>query len=367
MTALLRQQLQDPSWVQKVAALHTLATRFAEGKVDDAEALESVLVAMASDAKWEVRKGLAITLGELAPGPRVQRALEVLAHDANHWVRQAAVRAVRRQKERELQPEWTLSKVHDPMLQHVARRIREIGPRSMTPALLLDLANELGERSYRELAADTAHEIRTMLTPLEGYLVALHRHLDATAKADDKTRRYVELTLARVHKLHDFTEDLRTYSSSGESQLIPTSLAALVTDAIGISFEHVGEPANIERRIDVSDVIVEVVPERLTRAIANVVTNALQAMPTGGILHVSASLEGKAIVLTIRDTGHGMTPEMVEKARSRFTTTRKDQGGTGLGLPIVERIVVTDHCGELLVDSTPGVGTTVTIRLPRKQ
>jgi signal transduction histidine kinase len=206
-----------------------------------------------------------------------------------------------------------------------------------------------------------------MLTPLEGYLVSLRRHLDATAKADDKTRRYVELTLARVHKIHDFTEDLRTYSSPGESRVIPTPLAPLVTEAVGSSFEQLGEPANIERRIDVADLVVDVVPERLTRAIANVVTNALQAMSNGGLLHVTARVEGKAVVLMIRDTGHGMTPEMVERARTRFTTTRKDQGGTGLGLPIVERIVVTDHGGELFVDSTPGEGTIVTIRLPRRK
>lgn len=366
MTDPFREQLQDPSWVRRVAALHALASRFTEGEVDDAETLER-LVAMVSDPKWEVRKGLAIALGELTARPNIESALDVLAHDANHWVRQAAVRAARRQKERALQPDWTLTQVHDPMLQHVARRIREIGPRSMTPALVLELATELGERSYRELAADTAHEIRTMLTPLEGYLVSLRRHLDATGKADDKTQRYVELTLARVQKIHDFTEDLRTYSSPGESRVIPTPLAPLVTEAVGSSFEQLGEPANIERRIDVADLIVDVVPERLTRAIANVVTNALQAMSHGGLLHVTARVEGKAVVLMIRDTGHGMTPEMVEKARTRFTTTRKDQGGTGLGLPIVERIVVTDHGGELFVDSTPGEGTIVTIRLPRRK
>ncbi len=367
MTAPLREQLQDPSWVRRVAGLHTLASRFAEGEFDDAKALEPLLLEMVSDPKWEVRKGLAIALGELDAMPNIDSALEVLARDANHWVRQAAVRAARRQKERALQPDWTLTQVHDPMLEHVARRIRELGPRSMTPALVLELATELGERSYRELAADTAHEIRTMLTPLEGYLVALRRHLDATTKADDKTRRYVELTLGRVHKIHDFTEDLRTYSSPGESRIIPTPLAALVTEAVRTSFEQMGEPPNIERRIDVADMTVDAVPERLGRAIANVVTNALQAMPGGGLLHVAARMEGKAVVLMIKDTGHGMTPEMVEKARTRFTTTRKDQGGTGLGLPIVERIVETDHGGELLVDSAPGEGTTVTIRLPRRK
>jgi signal transduction histidine kinase len=240
-----------------------------------------------------------------------------------------------------------------------------MGLRSATPALILELATEIGERSYRELAADTAHEIRTMLTPLEGYLVALRRHLDATAKIDDRTKEYFELTHARLQKIRGFTDDLRTYSTPGDAKMSPTPLAMLVADAVATSFEHLGERTNVERAIDVpAHLIVEVVPTRFSRAIANVVTNALQAMKDGGRLQVSARVDGESAVLTIRDTGHGMTPELLEKARERFTTTRRDQGGTGLGLPIAERIVVTDHGGELLVDSTPGAGTVVTIRIP---
>jgi signal transduction histidine kinase len=62
-----------------------------------------------------------------------------------------------------------------------------------------------------------------------------------------------------------------------------------------------------------------------------------------------------------------MSPEVLEQARLRFRTTRRDQGGTGLGLPISDRIVVGDHGGDLIIDSAVGTGTTVTIRLPARQ
>jgi len=90
-------------------------------------------------------------------------------------------------------------------------------------------------------------------------------------------------------------------------------------------------------------------------------------MPAGGTLSIAARPVDRSVELAVRDTGCGMSPEVVEQARLRFRTTRRDQGGTGLGLPIAERIVVGDHGGELLIDSLVGNGTTVTIRLPARQ
>lgn len=368
--------LSDASWTRRVAGLQMVTARLAGGKLgpDHETRLMAALCELAQDPKWEVRKAVTMALAEV-PGPeaRVHAVLGELARDANRWVSHAAGRALRRARERSSRDTlWTLTApVQDPILQHIAKRIREIGLRSMTPALIYDIAMEISERAYRELAADTAHEIRTLLTPFEGYLVGLRRHLAAQGHVDDRAEHYLTAALGRLQQIQAFTEDLCTYSSAAATGFVVVSVADVVNDAVNISFDHMADRSElpaIVREIEVSPgLVIEAMRERLTRAVANVVTNAVQAMPAGGKLSITARRASRDVELEIADTGCGMSPEVVEQARLRFRTTRRDQGGTGLGLPIAERIVVGDHGGELIIDSLVGKGTTVTIRLPARQ
>jgi signal transduction histidine kinase len=370
------EQLTDASWTRRVEGLLAVTARLASGKLgQDHEArLIAVLCELARDPKWEVRKAVTIALAQYQGSQaRVDPVLEELARDANRWVSQAAGRALRRLRERSgRDTRWTLAAgVQDPILKHIAKRTHEIGLRSVTPALIYDLAMEISDQSYRELAADTAHEIRTLLTPFEGYLVGLRRHLAASGHVDDRTEHYLTAALARLHQIQAFTEDLRTYSSVAETGFATVSICDVVQDAVEIGFDHLGhrsELPDIVREIEVApELVVEAMRERLIRAVANVVTNAVQAMPAGGKLSITARAVGLDVELTVADTGCGMSPEILEQARLRFRTTRRDQGGTGLGLPISDRIVAGDHGGELIIDSLTGKGTTVTIRLPARQ
>jgi signal transduction histidine kinase len=369
-------ELRDPAWTRRVEGVQTVAARLAGGKLSPAHeaSLVAVVCELAHDPKWEVRKAVTMALAEYRGAePRVASALDELARDANRWVSQAAGRAVRRVRERSgRDPSWTLAAgVQDPILKHIARRTHEIGLRSVTPALVRDIAMEISEQSYRELAADTAHEIRTLLTPLEGYLVGLRRHLTASGHVDDRTEHYLTAALARLQHMQAFTEDLRTYTSAAEAGFAAVAVSEIVNDAVEISFDYLAsrsELPDIARQIEVPPgLVVEAMRERLTRAVANVVTNALQAMPAGGTLAITARHAELDVELTVADTGCGMSPEVLEQARLRFRTTRREQGGTGLGLPISDRIVAGDHGGELIIDSLTGKGTTVTIRLPARQ
>jgi signal transduction histidine kinase len=369
-------ELRDAAWTRRVEGLQTVTARLAGGTLSQEH--EAKLMAasceLAHDPKWEVRKAVTMALAEYrGPEPRVHGVLDELARDANRWVSQAAGRAARRVRERTgRDTTWTLAAgVQDPILKHIAKRTHEIGLRSVTPALIYDIAMEISDQSYRELAADTAHEIRTLLTPFEGYLVGLRRHLADQRQVDDRTEHYLAAALARLHQIQAFTEDLRTYSSAAETGFATVSVCEVVKDAVDISLDHLADHSalpGVVREIEVTPgLVVEAMQERLIRAVANVVTNALQAMPAGGKLSIIARQVDLHVELTVGDTGCGMSPEVLEQARLRFRTTRRDQGGTGLGLPISDRIVVGDHGGELIIDSLIGKGTTVTIRLPARQ
>ena len=102
--------------------------------------------------------------------------------------------------------------------------------------------------------------------------------------------------------------------------------------------------------------------EHLLRQIFwNLSRNALQAMPDGGELEISAERSNGHVVLRWRDTGVGMTEEVRRQAFEPFVTTRP--GGTGLGLAVVYA-AVAEHGGTIAISSAPGAGTVVTVELP---
>ena len=96
----------------------------------------------------------------------------------------------------------------------------------------------------------------------------------------------------------------------------------------------------------------------------NLIKNAIEAMPDGGTLNVLTQLVGEGkIQIKIQDTGIGMSPETLAQIFEPYYTTKDT--GTGLGMAIVQRII-TDHDGEIFVESEEGVGTTVSIELFRE-
>jgi signal transduction histidine kinase len=100
---------------------------------------------------------------------------------------------------------------------------------------------------------------------------------------------------------------------------------------------------------------------QLWQAILNLVRNAIEAMPKGGTLTVRTERRDTGVVLTVADTGGGMTEEDRAKVFTPFFSTKV--GGTGLGLPLTQQIV-TEHGGQIRCESTPNQGTIFTIEFP---
>jgi signal transduction histidine kinase len=103
-------------------------------------------------------------------------------------------------------------------------------------------------------------------------------------------------------------------------------------------------------------------PEFLHRALSNLVLNAMDAMPEGGVVTVSTKPNADTIEFRVVDTGEGLTPEECERLFTPYYTTK--QHGTGLGLAIVQS-VIADHAGTIAVESHTGSGATFIITLPR--
>jgi signal transduction histidine kinase len=122
----------------------------------------------------------------------------------------------------------------------------------------------------------------------------------------------------------------------------------------------------VEREYNAGNYSLEADPDMLYRAFLNLLANALQAMPDGGTLRVRTAVANgtggmPAIELRIQDTGQGIPQEVQTKIFNPFFTTREK--GTGLGLAIV-RSIIDSHNGDIEVESEPGKGTAMIIRLP---
>lgn len=216
------------------------------------------------------------------------------------------------------------------------------------------------------LAAGVAHEVRNPLSAIELNLGLLQDEVLSKDPNAEEIRNYFEILMAETKRLNRITEDFLALSRPGSLRQRELS----VPDVVGRVLRLLeGEAA--ERRVRFRTSIEQDLPntlgdgERLEQVFLNVLINALDAMPGGGVIQVGAALQDKdgepAIEVSITDQGTGIRPENLPRLFDPYFTTKPN--GTGLGLAIAHRIV-TDHKGEIIVESSPGAGTTVRVRLP---
>ncbi len=228
-------------------------------------------------------------------------------------------------------------------------------------------AVQRSEERQRRLVADVAHELRTPLSNLRGYLEGLSDGV-------------VEPSRELFASLHEETllqnrilDDLQVLALAEVGDLkytrTPTDLAELATGA-ATAHRAVAAEAGLELLDDATGPApVDADPDRLRQVLGNLLTNAIRYTDPGGTVRVTVRTEGEEVVLKVRDTGVGITAHDLPRVFDRFwradPARQRATGGTGLGLTIAHQIV-TDHGGRIEVESQPHLGTTFTVRLPHR-
>jgi signal transduction histidine kinase len=217
------------------------------------------------------------------------------------------------------------------------------------------------DRVRRNLMADVAHELRTPLSVLQGRLEGL---LDGVYARDD---HQISQLLDETRVLSRLVEDLRTVALS-EAGALPlereptdvVSLARGVADNMGPEAARSSVLLHVSSSIN--GTVADVDPLRIREVLTNLVANAIRYSPTGGLVTLTIAADAEAIVVTVADTGEGMTPETLARLFDRF---HKGPGsrGSGLGLAIAKGIVAA-HGGNITASSAPGRGTQLTFTLP---
>jgi len=213
------------------------------------------------------------------------------------------------------------------------------------------------------LTAGLTHQIGNYLNAIKGHADLLARRLkdDRSLSMDLDT---IRTEVRSAAELMDKIQILARKSTLRRGPIAPCSVVRETLDLVRTQARHTNVIMEEVYPANCHPIMGD--PTLLAQAVLNLVVNALHAMPEGGTLRVvvtDAERPGRPCRIDIADTGHGMSLEVLRSAFDPFFTTKAEGEGTGLGLPITQRIVEL-HGGTIWVDSKPGDGTIFHIELP---
>lgn len=225
---------------------------------------------------------------------------------------------------------------------------------------------EKNEQQRRNMVADVAHELRTPITNLKGYLEAI---TDGVLKPDDDTIRSLDEEASSLSRLVGDLQEL-TLADAGKLKMTmqPEDISHIVKETIAsIQPKAAEKELNVTADLPGELPLVEIDALRIRQVLNNLLSNAIAHTGKGGAVTVTGKPQGDKLVISVTDTGEGIAPEHLPLIFDRFYRVDKSRtratGGSGLGLTIAKRIVEA-HGGAIGVTSQLGKGSTFTFSLP---
>jgi len=255
------------------------------------------------------------------------------------------------------------------LLQFLAGAVAVAAENARLYGELADFAQEL-ERSQAQLiqaeklaatgrlAASLSHEINN---PLQAIHNCLHLVIDRPL-ADEKKKYYLSLAQSEVERLITLVQRTLEFYRPSKGNAAPTNVTRLIETVLALSnkrLEHGQVQVHTHLQPDLP--LLLAVPDQLTQVLLNLIINAVEAMPNGGVLTISAAAQDEWLAVEVCDTGPGLSSDEIAKIFEPFYTTKSN--GTGLGLAVSYGII-QQHGGRIDVNSTAGGGTIFTVRLP---
>lgn len=240
---------------------------------------------------------------------------------------------------------------------HMVQRLRECNAEIETMhRTQMSRAEHLA--TLGELATGLAHEIRNPLAGIAGVIEIIGRDLPASSPA----REMVKDVRLEINQINRILSDLLETARPHPPRMMKSNLNTTVEHAVMLARQQVlSKPIRIEFHQNPELPEVEHDSDQVHQVVLNLLLNAVQAIDGSGSVTVSIGAQEESAVITVADTGRGMTEQQVAQIFRPFYTTRSN--GTGLGLSLVRRII-DDHHGQIEVASQPGEGSTFQVLLP---
>ena len=225
---------------------------------------------------------------------------------------------------------------------------------------------EKNEQIRRNLVADVAHELRTPISNLRGYLEAIS---DGVVKPDEATIRSLNEEAGSLARLVGDLQEL-TLADAGtlKMDMQVEDVSRLIKESVtAIQAKSLNKGVNVSADIPGELPLVEIDAQRIRQVINNLLNNAVEHTGQGGRVTVSGKPQGNMVLISVADTGEGIAPEHLPMIFERFYRVDKSRtrstGGSGLGLTIARRLVEA-HGGTIGVTSQPGQGSVFTFSIP---
>ncbi len=219
-----------------------------------------------------------------------------------------------------------------------------------------------------ELASTVAHEVRNPLNAIGMTAQRLRREFLGTGTAaaggghdEAELTELLDVLGGETQRINRIVQQFLDYARPPRLALRPASLRDLVDSAAeALGAKAATRRVTIESRADLAGEAV-VDPDQLRQAVDNLLRNAIEASPEGATVRIVARRDGSHHVIEVRDEGPGIPADVLPKIFDLYFTTKAD--GTGVGLAVTNQIVEA-HQGRIDVDSAPGRGTTISLRIP---
>jgi signal transduction histidine kinase len=212
-----------------------------------------------------------------------------------------------------------------------------------------------------ELATGLAHEIRNPLAGIAGVIEIIGRDLPSSSPA----REMVKDVRLEINQINRILTDLLETARPHPPQMMKSNLNTTVEHAVMLARQQViSKPIQIEFQKNPELAEVEHDSGQIHQVVLNLLLNAVQAIDGSGTVTVTIGSQHECALITVADTGRGMTEQQVAQIFRPFFTTRSN--GTGLGLSLVRRII-EEHSGQIDVTSEPGQGSTFRVQIPFAQ
>ncbi len=264
---------------------------------------------------------------------------------------------------------WVVIAISATLVQHANDR-RAVAQRNLQTQL--GRANRL--EALGELAGGVSHDFNNVLAAIVGFgEMAQDAAVPGSAQA-----RHLDKVLAAALRGKALVERILSFGKGGSSASSVFALQPIVAEVLSLLAATLRPGVVLERRLEAPHALLRGDPTQAFEAVMNLCTNAMQAMPQGGMVGVQLVRQqvpalrvlshtqlpaGRYLVLRVSDQGNGITPAVMERLFEPFFTTRAAHAGTGLGLAVVHG-VVAEWGGAIDVQSTPGQGAQFTLYLP---